>query len=582
MAHELRPMTAPIDRRLSETIELLQELIRNTYVNDGSPGSGEEWRSADVLQGFLEGTDLDLERYEPTPGRTSLVARLEGSDPHAPTLCLMGHTDVVPVSLAVALTNLGKVFLELDQTDKAAENIQKAMKIEKDNLQAMETWVELSVKKGNRTEAIATLNTLVDRYRDKNDPVKAAEFARYLGSLDENSIPAFTKLGELLSQTGDKVKAGDSFFKVALLFEKQDKKDKAMEFVRKTLELNPGHVEAQKRMMGGVVSPAQPQSAAPLEPASEAKPANIPELKFPTAGIMDLEQENEKPSAAKAAVPVPAAEKIKPQAVEAPAAEDLAAEVAIADNYVKQGLLEEAIEIYQQLIEAHPEVPELRQKLNQAYTAYVKTGEDVMGALEAEKKAKEEAEVRLRSEMEKKAQEEAAKLRAEMEQKVRLEAEKKMKVDLEAKAREEAEKKTREEMERLVRDEAMNKARLEAEKKHHEENERKTKEEMESRIKEDALKQARAEMERQARAEAEKRIREEADQRVRVENEKSGPERIGGTREFPAGTSLERRGHFRGRSGRVYDHCGGGYLPQPGFVRGGVQNLPAHPPGGAR
>jgi len=93
-------MTAPIDRTLSQTVELLQQLIRNACVNEGTPGSGEEWRSADVLQGFLEGSGLDLERYEPTPGRTSLVARLEGSDPDAPTLCLMGHTDVVPVSAA--------------------------------------------------------------------------------------------------------------------------------------------------------------------------------------------------------------------------------------------------------------------------------------------------------------------------------------------------------------------------------------------------------------------------------------------------------------------------------------------------
>ncbi|MEI5617676.1 M20/M25/M40 family metallo-hydrolase, partial [Streptomyces brasiliscabiei] len=41
---------------------------------------------------------LDVESYEPAPGRTSLVARIEGSDPTAPTLMLMGHTDVVPVS----------------------------------------------------------------------------------------------------------------------------------------------------------------------------------------------------------------------------------------------------------------------------------------------------------------------------------------------------------------------------------------------------------------------------------------------------------------------------------------------------
>lgn len=81
-----------------ETVELLQALIRNACVNDGSPESGEEVRNADLLAGFLEGAGLDVERFESLPGRTSVVARIEGSDPTAPSLCLMGHTDVVPVS----------------------------------------------------------------------------------------------------------------------------------------------------------------------------------------------------------------------------------------------------------------------------------------------------------------------------------------------------------------------------------------------------------------------------------------------------------------------------------------------------
>ena len=41
-----------------------------------------------------------IERFEPTPGRVSIVGRIEGSDPGAPSLCLMGHTDVVPVNPA--------------------------------------------------------------------------------------------------------------------------------------------------------------------------------------------------------------------------------------------------------------------------------------------------------------------------------------------------------------------------------------------------------------------------------------------------------------------------------------------------
>ncbi len=81
-----------------QTVELLQTMIRNACVNDGSAGSGQEVRSADALQSFLEGTGVSMERFEPSPGRTSLVARIEGSDPSAASLCLMGHTDVVPVN----------------------------------------------------------------------------------------------------------------------------------------------------------------------------------------------------------------------------------------------------------------------------------------------------------------------------------------------------------------------------------------------------------------------------------------------------------------------------------------------------
>ena len=84
----------------AQTVELLQQLIRNQCVNDGSVVSGQEVRTSDVLRAYLEGTGLDIEVYEPAgaPGRASLVARIEGSDPTAPTLCLMGHTDVVPVT----------------------------------------------------------------------------------------------------------------------------------------------------------------------------------------------------------------------------------------------------------------------------------------------------------------------------------------------------------------------------------------------------------------------------------------------------------------------------------------------------
>jgi acetylornithine deacetylase/succinyl-diaminopimelate desuccinylase-like protein len=86
------------DDPTAEATELLRQLIRNQCVNDGRVESGQETKSVDLLGNYLEGAGLDLERYEPQPGRTSLVSRIEGSDPRAPSLLLMGHTDVVPVN----------------------------------------------------------------------------------------------------------------------------------------------------------------------------------------------------------------------------------------------------------------------------------------------------------------------------------------------------------------------------------------------------------------------------------------------------------------------------------------------------
>ena len=88
------------DDVVAESTELLQQLIRNACVNDGTVGSGHETRSVETLASFLGGTGLELRRYEPQPGRGNLIVRIEGSDRSAPSLHLMGHIDVVPANAA--------------------------------------------------------------------------------------------------------------------------------------------------------------------------------------------------------------------------------------------------------------------------------------------------------------------------------------------------------------------------------------------------------------------------------------------------------------------------------------------------
>ncbi len=87
-----------VDVRQHETVELLQATIRNQCVNTGAVDSGAEIRNSDLIESYLEGSGLDFARVEPSPGRRSLITEIEGTDPTAPTLCLLGHTDVVPVN----------------------------------------------------------------------------------------------------------------------------------------------------------------------------------------------------------------------------------------------------------------------------------------------------------------------------------------------------------------------------------------------------------------------------------------------------------------------------------------------------
>jgi len=89
------PDEATIER---ESTELLRTLIRNGCVNTGEASSGHEDRSVDALEDFFAGSGLSCERFTSEPGRMSLITRIEGTDRKAPTLLLMGHTDVVPVN----------------------------------------------------------------------------------------------------------------------------------------------------------------------------------------------------------------------------------------------------------------------------------------------------------------------------------------------------------------------------------------------------------------------------------------------------------------------------------------------------
>ena len=78
-----------------EAVPLMVELIRNACVNTGDPASGHEIRSVRTVQAYLGESGTVV---EPIEGRASVVFRLNGMNPSAPTLLLIPHLDVVPAN----------------------------------------------------------------------------------------------------------------------------------------------------------------------------------------------------------------------------------------------------------------------------------------------------------------------------------------------------------------------------------------------------------------------------------------------------------------------------------------------------
>lgn len=80
------------DKLNARSLQTLVELIQL----DTSQPAGNEYLAADYIAARLDTVDIPYKRYEPAPGRVSIVARLKGNGSKEPIL-LLGHTDVVTV-----------------------------------------------------------------------------------------------------------------------------------------------------------------------------------------------------------------------------------------------------------------------------------------------------------------------------------------------------------------------------------------------------------------------------------------------------------------------------------------------------
>ncbi len=82
--------------QLDATAQIARELIRFDTTNYGEGKSNGETDAAEYLAAHLEELGLKPQLFDSEPGRTSVVAHIEGVDPGKPALVVHGHSDVVP------------------------------------------------------------------------------------------------------------------------------------------------------------------------------------------------------------------------------------------------------------------------------------------------------------------------------------------------------------------------------------------------------------------------------------------------------------------------------------------------------
>ncbi|MFE4826610.1 M20/M25/M40 family metallo-hydrolase [Streptomyces sp. NPDC056672] len=90
---------APDTAAFDEVVTFTSELIRIDTTNRGG-GDCRERPAAEYVAERLADAGIEPRLLERTPGRTNVVARIEGTDPSADALLVHGHLDVVPAEPA--------------------------------------------------------------------------------------------------------------------------------------------------------------------------------------------------------------------------------------------------------------------------------------------------------------------------------------------------------------------------------------------------------------------------------------------------------------------------------------------------
>jgi tetratricopeptide (TPR) repeat protein len=283
------------------------------------------------------------------------------------------------------LTHLAKTFAVLGQPEKAKETFQKALKVDENNIQVQEAWVEFCLQGKDQDLAIPHLTVLLDKAVEANHAERTIKFSKMLIELRPDLVSSRIKLIKGLQASGDLQSTADALRGLAMIYEHEGQLTDAAQCLEKANELVPSAGVSKK-------DSADIQPTATMPPASPS--SNVIELMVDIPHHSDpddvflFEGKTEEDSIPSPPPPAPQPAKIDvmrflteedavassppPPPSQPSLSDDVEAKMTTANMCVQQGLLKAAIEIYQQILETKPGLVEVRKKLYEVNALYLK------------------------------------------------------------------------------------------------------------------------------------------------------------------------------------------------------------------
>lgn len=301
------------------------------------------------------------------------------------------------------LTFLAELLRDKKQINEAIGLYERLLKIDPKNADIMETWAQTANLQGDGNLAFEKYSQAMDAFAEQEEWERATYCAHEALQIQGENKELYLKFAEAAYNAGLVEQAAQGCNDLAAVLESQGNKSEADQMKQKAREIL-GQVSTERDEPASP-SPETGMASETTPPIMDEPPPmadSMPPAEEPPVTIHERPPAPPEPSPFQAAPPAPA-----------PAAQESNTTVMMnmADTYIQQGSLDEAIDIYQKILKKEPDNERVKSALTRVYamfaginpeTAVARRGggqgaaekDDHQVQREAREKAQREAQVR--------------------------------------------------------------------------------------------------------------------------------------------------------------------------------------------